>query len=74
MKVALITEVDRELSPTTYFVELARQLSEFLVRWLPQRGGIVSLIDLYGLYNRARGSGEVLSGGVSTNEVVHIRR
>ena len=72
MKVALITLIDRELSPTTYFVELARQLSEFLARWLPQCGGIVSLIDLYGLYNRARGTGGTLSVAISTKNVIHI--
>ncbi|KAK9450241.1 EAP30/Vps36 family-domain-containing protein [Limtongia smithiae] len=39
-----------------YFAELARQLAEFLVGGvLESEGGIVPLLDLFALYNRARG-------------------
>ncbi|KAK9478059.1 EAP30/Vps36 family-domain-containing protein [Lipomyces japonicus] len=39
-----------------YYAELARQLAEFLTSGvLKQEGGVVTLFDLFALYNRARG-------------------
>lgn len=38
-----------------YYSELARQLSDFLDKLLPLSSGILSLADVYCLFNRARG-------------------
>lgn len=44
-----------------YFMELARQIAEFLVSGndciLKREGGIIPLIDLFAIYNQARGIG-----------------
>ncbi len=39
-----------------YFTTLARQLADFLAQKLQQVGGIMTLTDVYCLYNRARGT------------------
>lgn len=39
-----------------YFSELARQLAGFLKKPLHDAGGMLQLISIYGLYNRARGT------------------
>jgi len=50
---------------TLYHAELARQIAEFLTddttAVLRRSGGIVSLIDLWALFNRARGGVELVS-------------
>ncbi|KAG5354520.1 Vacuolar protein sorting-associated protein 36 [Yarrowia sp. B02] len=44
------------LSEDVFYQELSRDLSEFLHRGvLDKEGGIISLFDLYALYNRSRG-------------------
>jgi ESCRT-II complex subunit VPS36 len=48
----------------SYFMELARQIAEFLTSGkesiLKREGGIIPLIDLFAIYNRARGVGRTL--------------
>lgn len=51
-----------------YWSELARQIAEFLTSTdsrgqsiLKREGGIIPLIDLFAIYNRARGIGRVFS-------------
>lgn len=39
-----------------YFSELARQIAGFLKKPLQDAGGMLQLISIYGLYNRARGT------------------
>jgi ESCRT-II complex subunit VPS36 len=52
-------------SSTLYLAELARQLAEFLTDdtrgILRSSGGIISLVDLWALFNRARGGVELVS-------------
>jgi ESCRT-II complex subunit VPS36 len=38
-----------------YHQELARELSDFLSAILDKAGGMMSLVDIYCMYNRARG-------------------
>ena len=43
-----------------YHYELSRQIAEFLSNGLLKReGGIMPIVDLYALYNRARGNGKI---------------
>jgi len=39
-----------------YHEELSKQLAEFLGKALPREGGMITLPDLYCIFNRARGS------------------
>ena len=39
-----------------YFSELARELEKFLVSVLNEFGGVLALVDIYCMYNRARGT------------------
>src|SRR6056300_1191625 len=39
-----------------YFELLARQVADFLLPKLPQMGGVVTLTDVFCLFNRARGT------------------
>lgn len=41
---------------TEYYTLLARQLADFLLPKLPSMGGIITLTDVFCLFNRARGS------------------
>lgn len=41
---------------TEYYTMLARQLADFLLPKLPTMGGIITLTDVFCLFNRARGS------------------
>ena len=49
--------VSKELSGKHYYQELAREVEKFLIQGvLDKLGGVVALIDLYCMYNRARGT------------------
>lgn len=39
-----------------YFVELAREVEKFLSSVLEKFGGMLALVDVYCMYNRARGT------------------
>mmetsp|Transcript_28999 Transcript_28999/g.72864 ORF Transcript_28999/g.72864 Transcript_28999/m.72864 type:complete len:420 (-) Transcript_28999:132-1391(-) len=45
----------------TYQTQLARQLAEFLPKPLEYHGGVMTLVDVYCLYNRARSSTELVA-------------
>lgn len=47
--------VTKENAGAAYHRELARQLADFLSRPLNDNGGILSLTDVYSMFNRARG-------------------
>ncbi|CEG35700.1 vacuolar protein-sorting-associated [Plasmopara halstedii] len=47
--------VTRENSGAAYYEQLARQLAEFLGDYMPKNGGIMTLSDIYCMFNRARG-------------------
>jgi len=48
--------VTKESAGQAYHQLLARQLAEFLMKPLERHGGMLSLVDVYCLYNRARGT------------------
>ena len=55
--VGITSPVTREaVGDDLYFSELARQLAGFLKKPLQDAGGMLQLISIYGLYNRARGT------------------
>jgi ESCRT-II complex subunit VPS36 len=60
-----VTTKDMLNSETTYLSELARNLAEFLSDdargVLKREGGIMSLVDLWAVFNRARGGVELVS-------------
>lgn len=59
-------------------MELSRQLADFLAKPLQQSGGIMTLPDVYCLYNRARGtelvSPDDLLQAIKMFDQVHVGR
>ena len=55
LDMGIISPVTRENSGATYYEQLARQLAEYLGEHMPQNGGIMTLSDIYCMFNRARG-------------------
>ena len=56
MSVGLQSPVTKKSSGTAFHQQLARQLCDFLQRPLAEHGGVLSLPDVFCLYNRARGT------------------
>jgi len=48
--------VTKESAGQAYHQLLARQLAQFLIKPLERNGGMLSLVDVYCIYNRARGT------------------
>jgi ESCRT-II complex subunit VPS36 len=46
----------QDVTQTEYYEFLARQVADFLLPKLPQMGGILTLTDVFCLFNRARGT------------------
>ena len=46
----------RDLAGKNYFIELAREVENFTFSVLDKFGGVLALVDLYCMYNRARGT------------------
>lgn len=46
----------RDLAGKNYFSELAREIEKFIVSVLDKFGGVISMVDIYCMYNRARGT------------------
>ncbi len=46
----------RDLSGKNYFTELAKEVEKFTSSVLSNFGGVLALVDLYCMYNRARGT------------------
>jgi ESCRT-II complex subunit VPS36 len=56
LDMGIISPVTRENSGTAYYEQLARQLAEFLSECMPKnKAGIMTLSDVYCMFNRARG-------------------
>jgi len=53
----------RESAGSVYHEELSRQLAEFLDKALKREGGMITLPDLYCIFNRARGTGNARPSG-----------
>jgi ESCRT-II complex subunit VPS36 len=56
MSVGIASPVTKKEAGSLYHSQLARQLSEFLDRPLRDHSGVMTLPDVYCLYNRARGT------------------
>ena len=46
----------RDLAGKNYFTELAKEVEKFLVTVIDKFGGVLALVDIYCMYNRARGT------------------
>ncbi len=44
------------MSGKHYYAELSREIEKFLLSVLENFGGVLALVDLYCMYNRARGT------------------
>ncbi|KAG7397921.1 Vacuolar protein-sorting-associated protein 36 [Phytophthora boehmeriae] len=55
LDMGITSPVTRENSGAAYYEQLARQLAEYLSEHMPRNGGIMTLSDIYCLFNRARG-------------------
>uniref|UniRef100_M4C2B0 Vacuolar protein-sorting-associated protein 36 n=1 Tax=Hyaloperonospora arabidopsidis (strain Emoy2) TaxID=559515 RepID=M4C2B0_HYAAE len=55
LDMGIISPVTRANSGAAYYAQLARQLAEYLRAHMPQNGGIMTLSDIYCMFNRARG-------------------
>lgn len=55
LDMGIMSPVTRENAGGAYFNQLARQLAEFLSECMPKNGGIMTLSDIYCMFNRARG-------------------
>ena len=48
--------VSKDLAGKNYHQQLANELAKFLDTVIDQAGGVIGLVDLYCMYNRARGT------------------
>lgn len=55
LDMGITSPVTRENAGGAYYQQLARQLAEFLGAYMPRNGGIMTLSDIYCMFNRARG-------------------
>ncbi|ETI43828.1 hypothetical protein L917_10912 [Phytophthora nicotianae] len=55
LDMGITSPVTRENSGAAYYEQLARQLAEYLSEHMPTNGGIMTLSDIYCMFNRARG-------------------
>ncbi|XP_061347500.1 vacuolar protein sorting-associated protein 36-like [Gastrolobium bilobum] len=56
LSVGIISPVTKESAGALYHQHLSRQLADFVKVPLDRAGGIINLIDIYCLFNRARGT------------------
>ncbi|XP_012574305.1 vacuolar protein sorting-associated protein 36 [Cicer arietinum] len=56
LSVGIISPVTKESAGALYHQQLSRQLADFVKVPLERSGGIINLIDIYCLFNRARGT------------------
>ncbi|QCD85809.1 ESCRT-II complex subunit VPS36 [Vigna unguiculata] len=56
LSVGIISPVTKESAGALYHQQLSRQLADFVKIPLEKAGGIINLIDIYCLFNRARGT------------------
>ncbi|XP_027355581.1 vacuolar protein sorting-associated protein 36 [Abrus precatorius] len=56
LSVGIISPVTKESAGALYHQQLSRQLADFVKVPLERAGGIINLIDIYCLFNRARGT------------------
>ncbi|PWA76881.1 hypothetical protein CTI12_AA230120 [Artemisia annua] len=56
LSVGIVSPVTKESAGALYHQELSRQLADFVKIPLERAGGIMNMIDIYCLFNRARGT------------------
>ncbi|XP_047334718.1 vacuolar protein sorting-associated protein 36 [Impatiens glandulifera] len=56
LSVGIISPVTKESAGALYHQQLSRQLADFVKSPLERAGGMINLIDIYCLFNRARGT------------------
>ncbi|CAA7406137.1 unnamed protein product [Spirodela intermedia] len=56
LSVGIVSPVTKESAGALYHQELSRQLADFVGRPLNEAGGMIALIEVYYLFNRARGT------------------
>lgn len=56
LSVGIISPVTKESAGALYHQQLSRQLADFVKMPLEKAGGMIDLIDIYCLFNRARGT------------------
>jgi ESCRT-II complex subunit VPS36 len=50
------SQVTKDLAGKNYFLDLAKEVEKFTASILDKFGGVLALVDLYCMYNRARGT------------------
>lgn len=50
------SQVSKDISGKNFHEELAREIEKFIVKVIDNFGGVLGLVDLYCMYNRARGT------------------
>ena len=61
-KIGFIDPVTKETSGKDYYLELGIQIKEFFINYFNNNSeGIITLIDAYHYYNRARGMSKFVS-------------
>ena len=61
ISMGITSPVTKEAAGNLYHDQLCRQLADFLESRLEEQGGVMTLLDIYSLYNRARGAAELVS-------------
>ncbi|XP_010931485.2 vacuolar protein sorting-associated protein 36 isoform X2 [Elaeis guineensis] len=56
LSVGIVSPVTKESAGALYHQQLSRQLADFVKLPLEKAGGLIALIDIYCLFNRARGT------------------
>eukprot|EP00808_Paulinella_micropora_P011605 g78995.t1 len=56
LEMGIPSPVTKASAGSTFHVQLARQLGDFLIKPLAQAGGTLTLVDVYCIFNRARGT------------------
>ncbi|XP_073312947.1 vacuolar protein sorting-associated protein 36 [Primulina huaijiensis] len=56
LSVGIVSPVTKESAGALYHQQLSRQLADFVKKPLERAGGMINLIDIYCLFNRARGT------------------
>ncbi|XP_021910955.1 vacuolar protein sorting-associated protein 36-like [Carica papaya] len=56
LSVGIVSPVTKESAGALYHQQLSRQLADFVRIPLERSGGMMNLIDIYCLFNRARGT------------------
>ncbi|XP_073125351.1 vacuolar protein sorting-associated protein 36 [Henckelia pumila] len=56
LSIGIVSPVTKESAGALYHQQLSRQLADFVKKPLERAGGMINLIDIYCLFNRARGT------------------